>query len=125
VPCRTLLHQRAQTPPRHARAIGRIHRFIAMYAREYFRRIGLAIAKRAVISANDRTVAGPARRITPIGARLGANPLGSKPPYRPERASAPEQGEKRQYDWSNSQHNHRNLKPHIIPHQVEIALGCS
>jgi hypothetical protein len=87
-----------------------------------------AIAKRAVISANDddRTAAGPARRVTPIGPRLGADPLGSNPPDRPaERASAPEQGEKRQYDRCNSQHNHRNLKPHIIPHQVEIALGCS
>src|SRR5258706_507064 len=48
-------------------AIGRIPRFIAMYARGYFRKIGAAIAKRTVISVNndDRAAVGPERRITP------------------------------------------------------------
>jgi hypothetical protein len=45
-----------------------------MYAPAYFRWIGVAIAKRAAISANDDdgAAAGPERRITPIGPRLGA-----------------------------------------------------
>jgi REP element-mobilizing transposase RayT len=48
-------------------AIGRIRCFIAMYARDYFRKIGAAIAKRAVISVNDddRAAVGVGRRITP------------------------------------------------------------
>jgi hypothetical protein len=55
-----------------------------MYAPAYFRWIGVAIAKRAAISANDDdgAAAGPERRITPIGPRLGAGPVDSNPPYR-------------------------------------------
>jgi putative transposase len=55
-------------------ATGRSRRFIATYAPEYFRGIGLETAKRAEISANgdDRSAAGPGRRITPTGPRLGA-----------------------------------------------------
>ena len=63
---------RSNTASSRGCATGLIRRFIAMFARDYFRRIGLATVKRAVISANDddRAAAGPERRITPTAPRL-------------------------------------------------------
>jgi hypothetical protein len=74
---------RSNTASSRACATGRIRRFIAMSAPAYFRWIGVAIAKRAAISANDDESCGGRSGAADYAHRAAPrrDPVGSNPPY--------------------------------------------